>query len=270
MNPDLKLGIIGVGNMGGTILRGILSKRLLEPQGVFVSGVDKTKLQRISNELKVNVAYDNIDLVKRSDMIIYCAKPQNVEQILSEIAPHLLYPRWLISVAAGVKTAKIESFLSNRMTVVRVMPNIASTVGEGITAICGGTSAKKEHLETAEEIFQTMGKTLRLDEKHMDAVTGLSASGLAFVFLIMEAMIDSGVYLGLSRNEASLLTMQTFSGASKLALESGEHPAILKNRITSPGGTTAAGLYELERQNLRATLMSGVIAATKRSEELGK
>jgi pyrroline-5-carboxylate reductase len=270
MNPDLKLGIIGIGNMGGTILRGILSKRLVEPQGIFISGVDKAKLQSISNELKVNVAYDNVDLVKSSDLIIYCAKPQNVEQILPEVASHLLYPRWLISVAAGVKTAKIESFLSNRMAIVRVMPNIASIVGEGITAICGGNSAKKEHLEMAEEIFQTMGKTLRLDEKHMDAVTGLSASGLAFVFLMMEAMIDAGVHLGLSRSESSLLTMQTFLGASKLALESGEHPAILKNRVTSPGGTTNAGLYELERQNLRATLMSGVIAATKRSEELGK
>lgn len=276
MNSDQSIGVIGVGNMGGTILRGILSKRLMAPQRIFISGVDQLKLERISKEFKVNPTADNVELVKRSDIIIYCAKPQNVAPILTETAAHISDTKLMISVAAGVKTSKLESFFadltdsSNQVAVVRAMPNVASTVGEGITAICGGIYAKDEHLKTAEEIFQTMGKTLIVDEKQMDAVTGLSASGLAFVFLMIEAMIEAGVQLGLARNEASLLTMQTFLGAGKLALESGEHPAILKNKITSPGGTTAAGLYELEKQNLRATLMSGVIAAAKRSEELGK
>ncbi|HID57280.1 TPA: pyrroline-5-carboxylate reductase [Candidatus Poribacteria bacterium] len=265
----MRLGILGVGNMGEAILRGVLKGEILGVSQISIYDVVREKVERLSGELGVRGVSSIADLVDLSDAILYSAKPQNVPEVLPELARHMKPPKFLISIAAGVKTGRLESFFSDEIPVVRVMPNIAALIGESASAVCPGRFASREHLDFALRVFRAVGRAIVVEERLMDAVTGLSGSGPAFIFLIIEALADAGVQLGLPSEEATTLAIQTVLGAAKLISETGEHPALLKNRVTSPGGTTAAGVFELESSGVRAAVMKAVIAAAKRSEELG-
>jgi pyrroline-5-carboxylate reductase len=263
-----KLGFIGVGNMGEALIKGIIGSSMMSPIDIFASDVDMDKLGRMNRELGINIIKNNGDLVSSVDIILLALKPNIIKAVLKEISHVLTKPKWCISIAAGVSICVIESILQPGSPVVRVMPNTPAMVYEGMTAICPGSHAGNEHLQKAKQIFQSVGKVITLQEKFMDAVTALSGSGPAFVFLIIESLTDAGVQLGLNRVDAAVMASQTVLGASKMAVETGEHPAILKNKVTSPGGTTAAGLYELEKNGFRASIIDAVVAAAMRSKQL--
>ena len=267
MNSD-KLGFIGVGNMGEALLRGILGSELMSPGNILASDVNSEKLNSLSGELGITAVESNCELVKSSDIILLAVKPDVIKTVLSEVSSDLNQPKWCISIAAGVSTAVIEGVLQTGSPVVRVMPNTPAMVYEGMSAICPGRYAREEHIQKTRQIFQAVGKVIVIQEKLMDTATALSGSGPAFVFLIIESLTDAAVQLGLSRADAAIMAAQTVLGASKMAIDTEEHPAILKSKVTSPGGTTAAGLYELERRAMRAAIMDAVAAAAMRSEQI--
>jgi pyrroline-5-carboxylate reductase len=273
-----KLGFIGVGNMGEALLRGITGSGLISPADILASDVNLEKLSGLSGELGIAAVESNCQLVRKADIILLAVKPDVIRTVLSEISSDLNQPKWCISIAAGVSTAVIEGILQTggkpdesgnyNCPVVRVMPNTPAMVYEGMTAICPGKYANEEHIRKTQEMFQAVGKVIVVQEKLMDAVTALSGSGPAFVFLIIESLTDAAVQLGLSREDAAVMAAQTVLGASKMAVDTGEHPAILRNRVTSPGGTTAAGLCELERRGMRAAIIDAVAAAALRSKQM--
>ncbi|MCZ6681481.1 MAG: pyrroline-5-carboxylate reductase [Candidatus Poribacteria bacterium] len=269
MDTKLRVGVIAVGNMGGAIVRGVASN-LLPPEQVWITDIYQPAVDQLCNELGVNRAEDIPQLVENVDFLLYTAKPNNVPDIFPAIAATIQSPpQWLISIAAGVPIAQLESyFASPPPPIIRVMPNIAVSARAGIAAIASGSAATPDHLSVTQAIFNAVGKSLVMDEKNLDAVTGLSGSGPAFVCLFIEALADAGVQVGLARPDAYQLALQTVLGTSKMLEQTGEHPAVLKNRVTTPGGTTAAGLHELEHGRLRAIVADAVIAATKRAEAL--
>jgi len=265
---DERIGFIGIGNMGEALLRGIIVSKLIMPSLIYASDVDKKKLEKLAVDLGINALENNQELAKRCDIILLAVKPDIVKIVLPQISDSLISPKWIISIAAGVSTSVIEGFLPSETPVVRVMPNTPAMVGEGMSAISAGSYANDGHLEKARQIFNAVGKTIIVQEKLMDVVTALSGSGPAYVFLIIEALTDAGVQLGLSRQDSLLMATQTVFGSSKMLLETNEHPAVLKNKVTSPGGTTAAGLYELEKKGVRSAIIDAVISATNRSKQL--
>ncbi len=267
MDRTLRLGAIGVGNMGSAIVRGVVGD-LLPPEQIWITDIYKPPVNQLCEEVGVNRANTISQLVGKVDCIIYAAKPNNVPDTFPEIAASIQPHQWLISIAAGVPTAKLESYFSPPAPIVRVMPNITISVGAAVSVIAGGSAATDNHLALTQAIFNTVGKSFVREDTYLNAVTGLSGSGPAFVFLFIEALADAGVQVGLSRPDAYQLAVQTVFGASKMLDQTKEHPAVLKNLVTTPGGTTAAGLYELERGRLRAIIADAVIAATKRAEAL--
>lgn len=267
MNSE-RLGFVGVGNMGEALLRGIIGSELTSPADILASDVNLEELSDLSSELGITALDSNCELVEKADIVLLAVKPNVIRTVLSEISSALNQPKWCISIAAGVSTAVIEDILQIGTPVVRVMPNTPAMVYEGMAAICPGICANDEHVQKAQQIFQAVGKVIIVQEKLMDAVTALSGSGPAFVFLIIEALTDAAVQLGLSRADAAVMAAQTVLGAGKMAIDTGEHPAVLKNRVTSPGGTTAAGLYELERRGMRSVIIDAVVAAALRSKQM--
>jgi len=264
------VGFIGIGNMGQSILKGGLESGVLDARSVFVTDVVRPQMDRARERFGVQIA-ENLETLARSvDWFLFAAKPQNVADVLPELSRYLRPGQWLLSIAAGVRTRALEGLLPEATPVVRVMPNIAASVGAAATALCGGTHATENHLAKAESLFASVGATVRVSESLMDVVTGLSGSGPAFVFLVIEALADAGVRNGLAFEQARLLAAQTVFGAAKMVLETGQHPAVLKTQVTSPGGTTAAGLAALERLGVRAGFYEAVAAATERSRELGR
>jgi pyrroline-5-carboxylate reductase len=221
------------------------------------------------------VTNDNREAVKGADVVLLTVKPQTVGQVLQEIAPEISESALVISVAASVPIGFVEQQLAaasggkhNKTAVVRAMPNTPAAVDCGMTAICGGTHAQTEHLEMARTMFDAVGRTIVLDEKHMDAVTGLSASGPAFAYIILESLAEAGVKVGLPRDVATLLAAQMMKGAASVVLETGDHPALLKDAVTTPAGCTIDGILELEEGKLRVTLIKAVVKATSRAGEL--
>ena len=196
--------------------------------------------------------------------------PAAVPNILPQVAQSLSAPQWLISIAAGVTTTTLESYFDTAPPIIRVMPNISASVGAAISVLTAGTVADAVHLEVAQKIFDACGVSLVMEERHLDAVTGVSGSGPAYVALFVEALADAGVHVGLTRTDAQKLAIHTVLGAATMLAETEEHPAVLKNRVTTPGGTTAAGLHALERGGLRATITEAILAATQRAKELGR
>lgn len=264
-----KLGFIGTGKMGEALIKGILQSRLVPPENIFASDADSAKLQLLEKEYKINTCKDNCAAVIDSDIIIIAVKPQIVPHVLMEIKKSVK-KQMIISIAAGVTIETYESALPRGTKVVRVMPNIAATVQEAASAISPGSAASKDDLAIASSIFNAIGKSVILPEYLMDAVTGLSGSGPAYIFTIIEALADGGVYEGLDRNTARLLAAQTVLGAAKMVLEDGSHTAELKDMVTSPGGTTIRGLRVIEDRGVRIAMMDAVIEACERSKELGK
>ena len=268
MDTEFRLGIIGVGGMGEAILRGIAGD-LLGSNRVWVSDIVEEKVDSLCEELRVNKAESISELVENVDCVLYAAKPGNVPTILPEITPNFQSStQWLLSIAAGVPTTAFETYFSSPTSVVRVMPNLAVTAKAAISVIAKGSAASDEHVSLAETVFNALGSSMVREEKLLDAVTALSGSGPAFVFLFIEALADAGVHIGLTREDASQLAVQTVLGAGKVLEKTDEHPAILKNLVTTPAGTTAAGLHELERGGLRSALTEAVVAARRRAEEL--
>lgn len=270
MLKNRHVGLVGTGNMGEALIHGLLHGHLCRPDQILCSDTRPERLKAIREKYGVKGTSHNTEVVKQSDLIIIAVKPQIMKNVVEEIAKYLNLSKLIISIAAGVPLEAIESCAKKELKLIRVMPNICVSVREGVSAIAGGRHALKEDLMMAKTIFDSVGKSLFIDEYLLDAVTGLSGSGPAYIFLIIDALADAGVKVGLSRDDALILASQTVLGAAKMLIETGEHPGKLKDMVTSPGGTAIAGLHTLEEGGLRTTLINAVEVATQRSEALGK
>jgi pyrroline-5-carboxylate reductase len=265
---EKKLAVLGTGKLGGILLRAYLKQELFAPKRVTATVKHSEKAVALAKELGVTVTTENRKAVHGADIVLLCVKPQVVGEVLKEIAPELNEKTLVVSVAASVPTTYIEQHLGGKIPVARVMPNTPATVGCGMTGICRGAHAGAEHLEIARAMFNAVGRTVVVDEKNMDAVTGLSASGPAFAYIILESLAEAGVKVGLPRDIATLLAAQTMKGAASVVLETGDHPALLKDAVTTPAGCTIDGILELEEGKLRVTLIKAVVKATSRAGEL--
>src|SRR6266536_4304791 len=265
-----KIAVIGAGNMGTALLRGILASGWGTKENLIASHPKRSKGEALSSELGIAVTDRNDEAARPAQIVILAVKPQILESVLQEIRPALRRDALLISIAAGFPTSRIEAALGGSVPIVRAMPNVAAVVRASATVLCSGRNAKAEHLADARRIFESIGLVVELPEYQLDAVTGLSGSGPMYVFQIIEGLSDAGVRVGLSRDVATILTVQTVLGAAKMAEVLKVHPAVLKDLVTSPGGTAIAALHSLERNRLRAILMDAVEVATARSKELGQ
>jgi pyrroline-5-carboxylate reductase len=266
----IKIGIIGAGNMGEALIAGLLKSKVFTPQDVYASEIIEKRRKYIIDNYHIECFDDARKLVERSDLIIIAVKPYNVKDVLESIGNKITREKILVSIAAGIRLDFMRKYLPEDVPIIRVMPNIACFVREGMMVICSSDNTPKEKLEVVKEVFSLLGKTMILDEKYFDAVTGLVGSGPAYIYLIVEALSDAGVRLGLPRDVAITLSAQTTLGAGKMVVETGEHPAKLKDMVVTPGGTTIEGLIELERGRVRASLIDSVIRASERAKELSK
>ena len=264
-----KIGFLGGGNMGEALIRGIVKTGIVPPQELFVTDVRLDRLEELSRTYGLHTLSDNALLVRRVDVVILAVKPQILKAVLQEIAP-ATPGKLLVSIAAGVSTTEIRRHLPAGTRLIRCMPNTPALVLEGATALARGRDLAPGDLETAQAIFEAVGRVVVLEEEHMDAVTGLSGSGPAYIALVVEALADGGVKVGLDRQTAMTLATQTVLGSARLLLETGAHPGQLKDMVTSPGGTSIAGIHTLEAGGLRRTLIDAVERATLRSRELGR
>jgi pyrroline-5-carboxylate reductase len=265
---EKKLAVLGTGKLGGILLRAYLKQGLFAPKNATATVKHSEKAASLAKELGVSVSTDNRKAVHGADIVLLGVKPQVVGDVLKEIAPELSEKTLVISVAASVPTNYIEQHAGAKVPVVRAMPNTPSTVGCGMTGLCRGQYAKPEHLDVARTMFDAVGRSVAVDEKNMDAVSGLSASGPAFAYIILESLAEAGVKVGLPRDVATLLAAQTMKGAASVVLETGDHPALLKDAVTTPAGCTIDGILELEEGKLRVTLIKAVVKATHRAGEL--
>jgi pyrroline-5-carboxylate reductase len=263
------IGFLGTGNMAEALIKGLIAAGVVEPKQIYGSDPRKERCDEIKQRYGIVATTSNAEVVRESEIVVLSVKPQILPKVLDEVAPHLKPSALVISIAAGVPVSAIEPRLPEGTRVVRTMPNTPALVGAGATAIAAGQHAKDDDVEATQRIFAAVGMTVVLDESQLDAVTGLSGSGPAYVFLIIEALSDAGVKMGLSRYNAQALAAQTVLGSAKLLIETNEHPGRLKDMVTSPGGTAIAGLHTLEAGGLRTTLINAVEAATNRSRELG-
>ena len=265
---DKKLAVLGTGKLGGILLRAYLKQGLFKPQNVTATVKHGEKAAKLAKETGISASTENRTAVRGADIVLLGVKPQVIGDVLQEISGELSPGALVVSVAASVPTAYIEQRLAAKTAVVRVMPNTCSTVNCGMAGICRGASATEQHLEMARAMFDAVGRTVVVDEKNMDAVTGLSASGPAFAYIILESLAEAGVKVGLARDVATLLAAQTMKGAASVVLETGDHPALLKDAVTTPAGCTIDGILELEEGKLRVTLIKAVVKATQRAGEL--
>lgn len=256
--------------MGTALLRGILASGWGTKENLIASHPKPGKCAALASELGIAVTARNDEATRQAQIVILAVKPQILESVLEEIRPARSRDALLISIAAGFPTSRVEAALGGSVPVVRAMPNVAAVVRASATVLCAGRHAGPEHLADARRIFESIGLVVELPEYQLDAVTGLSGSGPMYVFQILEGLSDAGVRVGLSREVSTALTVQTMLGAARMAEELKIHPAILKDSVTSPGGTAIAALHSLERNRLRAILMDAVEVATARSKELGE
>ena len=265
-----KVGFLGAGNMGEAMIRGMLQAGLVPAGSVFASDPQRERLAHIAKQYGIRGVSSNAELVREADVVVLAVKPQIMASVLAEIAPAVDARKLCISVAAGVATLTIRSHLGRPVRLIRVMPNTPALVLEGVTAIARADGLEPGDLETVQELFGAVGKAVLLDEDALDAVTGLSGSGPAYVAIVIESLADGGVKMGLDRATAMTLAAQTVLGSAKLILETGVHPGQLKDMVSSPGGTTIAGISALEEGGVRRTFISAVERATLRSRELGR
>jgi len=271
MLTEKKIGLIGGGNMAEALISGLVQSGSARPENIICSDIREEPLEELHRKYGVAVTTDNVEVAQKSEIIIYATKPQILATVLKETADILDRSKLIISIAAGVPLAAIQSGLHKELRLIRVMPNICAFVKESATAIAAGKYVEKGDIELAKAIFDSVGVSVFIKENIlMDAFTGLSGSGPAYFFLIIDAMADAGVKMGLSRKDSLLLSTQTMLGSAKMLLDSKEHPGQLKDRVTSPGGTSIAGIHTLEQGGLRTTIMDAVEAATNRSRELGE
>lgn len=271
MSINKSIGFIGGGNMAEALISGLIDAGTAHASSLICSDVREEALQHLHSKFGVQVTSHNIEVARQADIIIYATKPQILASVLRETASVLDMSKLIISIAAGVPLAAIASGLNKDLRLIRVMPNICAFVKQSATAIAAGKNIQDGDIQLAKAIFDSVGISVVIQENTlMDAFTGLSGSGPAYVSLIIEAMADAGVKMGLSRKDSLLLSIQTVLGSAQLLLESKEHPGQLRDRVTSPGGTSIVGIHTLEQGGLRTTIIDAVEAATKRSKELGE
>ncbi|MHB1699656.1 MAG: pyrroline-5-carboxylate reductase [Acidobacteriaceae bacterium] len=268
--PGVKVAILGAGKMGGILLQAFLKNNLIAADSLFATVQHAERAMALSAQFGMDVSIDNLAAAKQADIILLGVKPTQVPALIDHIRPALTPGKLILSIAASVQTHAIEHAAGHDIAVIRAMPNTPSMLAAGITALCRGRFVTEDQLATAQRIFQTVGRTVIVDEKHMDAVTGLSGSGPAFIYIIIEALAEAGVNVGLPRDIATLLAAQTTFGSAKMVLETGYHPALLKDAVTTPAGCTVDGILELEEGGLRVTLIKAVKRATQRAKELAK
>jgi pyrroline-5-carboxylate reductase len=263
-----RVAVLGTGKIGSILLKGLLEKGLLSRQSTFATVQHEERARALTEKLGISVGTDNLAAVRDADIIFVCVKPQVVQEVMEQIRTNISSKQLIISVAASVPTSQIEKALGGNVAVIRAMPNTPCVLGCGMTALCKGKFADARQVETACALFNVVGKTVVVDEKHMVAVTGLSASGPAYIYIILESLAEAGVKVGLPRDVATLLAAQTTLGAATVVLETGDHPALLKDAVTTPAGCTIDGILELEEGKLRVTLIKAVVKAAQRAKEL--
>ncbi|GGG70915.1 pyrroline-5-carboxylate reductase [Edaphobacter dinghuensis] len=268
--PGLRVAILGTGKMGGILLQAFLKNNLVSPDQIFATVHHPDRAQALSAQFGVEVTTDNLAAAQQADVILLGVKPIQVPGVIEQIKSALSPDKLVLSFAASVTTRSIEAAAGHDLGVIRAMPNTPAMLAAGVTALCGGRFVSEEQMAIAQRIFQTVGRTVVVDEKHMDAVTGLSGSGPAFLYIIIEALAEAGVNVGLPRDVATLLAAQTTLGSARMVLETGYHPALLKDAVTTPAGCTVDGILELEEGGLRVTLIKAVKRATQRAKELAK
>ncbi len=264
------VGFVGAGNMGEALIKGLLAANLVPAEAIHATDVRLERLKELNRQYGIQVSSDNAELMRHADIVILAVKPQIMDAVLTEIAPAVTRRKLLISIAAGVSTAKIRAVLHKDARLIRVMPNTPALVLEGVTAIAKAEGLEADDLETAGEIFSAVGRVVVLGEELMDAVTGLSGSGPAYIAVVIESLADGGVRMGLDRITAMTLATQTVLGAATLLRETGLHPGAVKDMVCSPGGTSIAGIAALEEGGIRTTFIKAVERATQRSRELGQ
>ena len=263
-----RIAVLGAGKMGGILVKALVDKHEISPTRLKATVAHEARARELSHKLGVQVTTENSAAVEGADIILVCVKPQVVQELMEEICDKVTAQQLVISVAASVHTSQIENALGAGVPVVRAMPNTPCVLGKGMIALCKGQYAKPEHIDAAAALFNAVGRTVVVDEKHMDAVTGLSASGPAYIYIILESLAEAGVKVGLPRDIATLLAAQTTLGAATVVLETGDHPALLKDAVTTPAGCTIDGIMELEEGKLRVTLIKAVVKAAQRAKEL--
>ncbi|HSU18716.1 MAG TPA: pyrroline-5-carboxylate reductase [Acidobacteriaceae bacterium] len=265
---SLRIAVLGAGKMGGILLQAFLRSGLFGDNQIAATVAHDLRAEALSEQLGIAVTTDNRTAVRGADIVLLAVKPTQVVDLVRDIAPELALHALLISIAASVKTSAIEAAAGGSHAVIRGMPNTPAMLGAGVTALCRGRFVNDDQLTLAQRIFSTVGRVVVVDERHMDAVTGLSGSGPAFLYIIIEALAEAGVNVGLPRDIATQLAAQTTFGAAKMVLETGNHPALLKDEVTTPAGCTVDGILELEEGGLRVTLIKAVKRATERAREL--
>ena len=266
--PEVRVAVLGAGKMGGILLQAFLKENLFAADRIHGTVSHPERAVALSTQWGVDVSTNNLEAVRQADLILIGVKPFQVPDLIAEIRPALTPGKMLVSFAASVKTRAIEEATGMEIAVVRAMPNTPSTLGAGAAALCRGRFVQDAQMALAARVFETVGRTVLVDEKHMDAVTGLSGSGPAYIYIIIEALAEAGVKVGLPRDVATQLAAQTAFGAAKMVLETGYHPALLKDAVTTPAGCTIDGILELEEGGLRVTLIKAVMRATERARQL--
>jgi len=271
MLKDKKIGFIGAGTMAKAIISGLLHSGNVLPENILASEISEDLAQKASETLGIKVVTDNKAVAKNSEIIILCVKPYGViESVLYEIKELITPNKLIVSIAAGVSTDFIETTLEHKTHVIRVMPNTPAVVNEGMSAVCKGRHATDEQADLILELFKSVGRAIRVPERLINTVTGISGSGPAFIYLIIEALADGGLKLGLTKQAALELAAQTCLGAAKMVLETGKHPSVLKDEVTTPGGCTIAGLLVMEEEKVRYAMSKTVIETAKAASGLGK
>ena len=263
-----RLAVIGAGKMGTTLIGALTGSGALDARSIVATALHRQTIDRVADEHSVAVTLDNREAAEGADVVLLCVKPQAAEEVLAELDPVLGDDQLVISILAGVPLGYIEERLARPVSVVRVMPNTATLIGSGMSVLAAGSAVSGSGLDVTHSIFSRVGRTLVLDERHFDAVTGLSASGPAFVYVVIEALAEGGVKVGLPRNVAIELAAQACLGAGQMVLETGSHPALLKDAVTTPAGCTVDGILQIEEGGLRVTLIKAVAEAARRAHEL--
>lgn len=271
MLSDETVAVIGAGNIGHALIGGMIESDLIEADSVIATRRTQGALDEIAEEYPgLRTTTDNVEAVRDASIVLLTIKPQSRAQVVTEIRDHIAREVLVVSVLAGITSERLQLAFGQDQPVVRAMPNTPALVDEGATALAPGTYATNAHVEKARSIFEAVGEVVSVPEDHMDAVTGLSGSGPAYVYMFIEALTDAGVKQGMSREDASKLAAQTVYGAAKLAIDTGQHPAILRDEVTTPGGTAIAAVSSLEEHGLRTMLINAVGTATERSRELNE
>ena len=270
MAASLTIGFLGAGKMATALARGFLQAGLVKPSRLFASDVSETARNSFAKETGSKSSASNLEVVRRADVLFLCVKPDQVPEVLREIKSDYAEKHLLISIAAGVPLSKLEAALPAGARLIRVMPNTPALVGASASAFAPGKNATPRDRDLAQKLFSSVGLAFPVKESLLDAVTGLSGSGPAYVCLIIEALSDGGVAAGLPREIATRLAAQTLLGTARMVLETGLHPGVLKDMVTSPGGTTIEGLHEMEKGKVRGALMNAVRAASEKSKKLGQ